>query len=63
MSPNPQSKTYGRHAIYNLSKSYNVKAAEVSNLLNEWTRLKIITFRERVTRKHPAGYQVTGTLD
>jgi hypothetical protein len=62
-SPNPQAKTDGRNAIYNLSKSYNVKAAEVSNLLNEWTRLKIITFRERVTRKHPAGYQVTGTLD
>jgi hypothetical protein len=62
-SPNPQAKTDGRHAIYNLSKSYNVKAAEVTNLLNEWTRLKIITFCERVSRKHPAGYQVTGTLD
>ena len=34
-SPNPQAKTDGRHAIYNLSKSYNVKPGEVSNLLNE----------------------------
>jgi hypothetical protein len=62
-SPNPQAKGDGRCAGYNLSKSYGVKPAEVAELLNEWTRLKIITFRERVTRKHPAGYEVTGTLD
>jgi hypothetical protein len=58
-----QSKPEGRNATYNLSKSYGVKPAEVTALLNEWVRLKIITFRERVTRKHPAGYEVTGLLD
>lgn len=62
-SPNPQAKRDGRNAIYNLSKAYGVKAAEVSGLIAEWSRLQIITFRERVTRKHPAGFEVTGSLD
>ena len=62
-SPNPQAKSDGRCAGYNLSKSYGVKPADVTALLNEWTRLKILTLRDRVTRKHPAGFEVTGTLD
>lgn len=59
----PQSKPDGRHAAYNLSRAYKVKPTEVTALINEWARLNIITLRNRVTRKHPAGYEVTGTLD
>ncbi|CCE06446.1 hypothetical protein BRAS3843_1730015 [Bradyrhizobium sp. STM 3843] len=62
-SGSPQAKPEGRYAVYNLSKEYGVKATEVQSLINEWVRLKIITHRERVTRKHPAGYEVTGILD
>ena len=58
-----QSKPEGRHAAYNLSRAYRVKPTEVTALINEWARLNIITLRNRITRKHPAGYEVTGTLD
>lgn len=62
-SPNPQAKTDGRCAAYNLSRAYQVKHGDVSAILNEWTRLGIIEHRERVSRKHPAGYEVIGNLD
>jgi len=62
-SPKVQAKRDGRCANYNLSKAYNVSPGEVTALINEWARLSIITFRERVTRKHPAGFEVTGSLD
>jgi hypothetical protein len=58
-----RAKSEGRNAAYNLSKAYNVKIGEVTALVTEWARLNIITIRERVTRKHPAGFEVTGTLD
>jgi AAA domain len=62
-SPNRQARRDGRYATYNLAKAYDVKPAEVTALLDEWARLHIITSRERVTRKHPAGFEVTGILD
>ena len=62
-SPNRQDKRDGRNAIYNLSKAFNVSPGEVTALINEWARLSIITFRERKPRKHPAGFEVTGSLD
>ena len=62
-SPNTQARRDGRYATYNLAKAYDVKPAEVAALLTEWARLHIITFRERVTRKHSAGFEVTGGLD
>jgi hypothetical protein len=62
-SPSIQAKPEGRCAPYNLSKEYGVKPAAVSDLMSEWSRLGIITMRDRVSRKHPAGYEVTGTLD
>lgn len=58
-----QSKPEGRHAAYNLSQEYRVKIAEVTALINEWARLKVITLRDRASREHPAGYEVTGVLD
>jgi hypothetical protein len=62
-SPNRQARRDGRYAHYNLAKAYDVKAAEVNALLDEWARLQVVTFRERVSRKHSAGFEVTGTLD
>jgi hypothetical protein len=62
-SPNTQARRDGRYATYNLAKAYDVKPAEVTALLDEWARLHIITFRERVSRKHSAGFEVTGGLD
>lgn len=62
-SAHTQARRDGRYASYNLAKAYDVKPAEVAALLNEWARLHIITFRDRVTRKHSAGFEVTGTLD
>jgi AAA domain len=58
----PQAKSEGRGACYNLARAYNVKPGEVTTLINEWARLNVITFRDR-KRKHPAGFEVTGTLD
>lgn len=62
-APSPQAKAEGRGAIYNLMKAYGVKRDEVTDLLNEWSRLGIIALRERVSRGRPAGYEVVGTLD
>jgi hypothetical protein len=62
-SPNRQARREGRYAPYNLARAYDVKPADVVALLDEWARLNIITFRDRVARKHPAGFEVTGILD
>jgi hypothetical protein len=62
-SPTPQAKSEGRNATYNLSKSFNVNPREVTALISEWARLNIITLRKRKPRKHPAGFEVTGSLD
>ncbi|WP_163160863.1 AAA family ATPase [Bradyrhizobium uaiense] len=58
-----QCRPEGRHAAYNLSRAYRVKPTEVTALINEWARLNVITLRPRITRKRPAGFEVTGTLD
>jgi AAA domain-containing protein len=62
-SPNRQARRDGRYAVYNLARGYDAKPAEITALMDEWARLGIITMRDRVSRKHSAGFEVTGTLD
>lgn len=63
MSPNSQSKREGRYAVYNLSKQFEVPAREVSGLLDEWMRLRVVAMRDRVSRGRPAGLEVIGSID
>lgn len=63
MSPKPQAKREGRYAVYNLSKQFEVSAREVSALLDEWMRMRVIVMRDRVSRGRPGGLEVVGSID
>lgn len=62
-SPHKRSQIENRFAIYNAQKLFNVQPAAVDALLKEWVANGIITWREVVKRKHPAGFEVTGYID
>jgi hypothetical protein len=62
-SPHERSKNEGRYAVMNASKRFGIPAVAVKALFDEWTFNKVITFRERAKHKHPAGFQVTGSID
>lgn len=63
LSPNRQSKTEGRYAVFNLSEQFKVKAKEVDNLLNQWMANRVIAMRPKVSRGRPAGLEVIGNID
>lgn len=63
MSPNRQSKTEGRYAVFNLSEQFKVRAKEVDHLLNQWMANRVIAMRPKVSRGRPAGLEVIGFID
>ena len=63
LSPNRQSKTEGRYAVFNLSEQFKVKAKEVDHLLNQWMANRVIAMRPKVSRGRPAGLEVIGNID
>lgn len=62
-SPHERSKVEGRYAVFNASKQFNANPKAVKALLDEWLFNSIVTFRDRVQGKRPAGLQVTGSID
>lgn len=63
MSPNRQSKTEGRYAVFNLSEQFKVRAKEVDHLLNQWMANRVVAMRPKVSRGRPAGLEVIGFID
>lgn len=62
-SPHPQAKSEGRHFEREAVARFGVNAKELQKLLGEWMRNGVVTFRERVSRKHSAGFEITGLID
>jgi hypothetical protein len=62
-SPHPRAEHEGRFAIKNASKTFGIPAGAVKALFDEWAFNGVITLRERQKHRHPAGYEVTGSID
>ena len=62
-SPYPQAKNENRYAVRNIVALFDVTATVAEDMLQQWQQNGVITFRERAPRKHPAGFEVTGTID
>lgn len=63
LSPNKQSRTEGRYAVFNLSEQFKVRPKEVEQLLNQWMLNRVVAMRAKVSRGRPAGLEVIGSID
>lgn len=62
-SPHARAKSEGRWAVYNASTMFSVPPKAVQWLLDEWLKNGVVTFRQLAKREHPAGLEVTGSID
>ena len=62
-SPHPRSADEGRYAVRNMIALFDVTKSSAKFLIEQWQLNGVITFRERERRKHPAGFEVTGSID